>query len=125
MKRLRLEDLPLVIKIGFAPAFAVAMIAFLAVGAVVLQKSELGELQRVVHTDMPNSMRMQKISERITAVHGQLYYLLTHQAAKVDADKIDGQSKALLAEVDSIRGEVGVARAAAPAEQRPEYDKLL
>ena len=45
MKRLRLEDLPLVIKIGFAPAFAVAMLACLAVGAVVLQKSELGELK--------------------------------------------------------------------------------
>ncbi len=125
MKRLRLEDLPLVIKIGFAPAFAVAMLACLAVGAVVLQKSELGELKQVVHTDMPNSMRMQKISERITAVHGQLYYLLAHQAAKIDADKIEGQSKALLAEVDSIGAEVSVARAAAPAEQRPMYDKLL
>ena len=125
MKRLRLEDLPLVIKIGFAPAFAVAMLAFLAVGAVVLQKSELGELKRVVHTDMPNSMRMQKISERITAVHGQLYFLLTHQAAKIEPEKIDAESKALLAEVDSIRNEVGIARAAAPAADRPQYDKLL
>src|SRR5262245_37008175 len=115
MKRLRLEDLPLVVKIAFAPAFALAMLAFLAVGAVVLQKSELAELQRVVHTDMPNSMRMQKISERITAVHGQLYFLLTHQGAKIEPEKIDAQSKALLAEVDSIRSEVGVARAAAPA----------
>ncbi|MDB5446727.1 MAG: methyl-accepting chemotaxis sensory transducer, partial [Phenylobacterium sp.] len=124
MKRLRLEDLPLVVKIGFAPAFAVAMLAFMAAGAVVLQKSELGELQRVVHTDMPNSMRMQKISERITAVHGQLYYLLAHQAAKIEAEKIDAQSKALLAEVDSIAGEVSVARGAAPPAQRPQYDKL-
>jgi methyl-accepting chemotaxis protein len=125
MKRLRLEDLPLVIKIGFAPAFAVAMLAFLATGAVVLQKSQIGELKRVVQTDMPNSLRMQKISERISGVHGQLYLLLTHQAAKIDADKIDAQSKALLAEVDSIRTEVGVARAAAPPEQRAQYDKLL
>jgi methyl-accepting chemotaxis protein len=125
MKRLRLEDLPLVVKIAFAPAFALAMLAFLAVGAVVLQKSELGELQRVVHTDMPNSMRMQKISERITAVHGQLYFLLTHQGAKIEPEKIDAQSKALLAEVDSIRSEVGVARAAAPAAERPQYDRLL
>ena len=120
MKRLRLDDLPLVIKIGFAPAFAVAMLAVMAVGAVVLQRSELGELKQVVHTDMPNSIRMQKISERITAVHGQLYFLLTHQAAKVEVEKIDGQSKALLAEVDSIRNEVGVARAAAPPDQRPQ-----
>jgi methyl-accepting chemotaxis protein len=125
MKRVRLEDLPLVIKIGFAPAFAVAMLALMAVGAVALQRSELHELQRVVHTDMPNGMRVQKISERITALHGQLYFLLTHSAAKLEQDKIDGQSKALLAEIDSIRAEVGVARAAAPPEARPQYDKLL
>ena len=125
MKRVRLEDLPLVVKIGFAPAFAVAMLALMAVGSVVLQKSELHELQRVVHTDMPNSMRMQKISERITAVHGDLYFLLTHTAAKIDADKIDSKSKALLAEVDSIRTEVSVARKTAPPALRPQYDKLL
>jgi len=125
MKRFKLDDLPLVIKIGFAPAFAVAMLACLAVGAVVLQQAQLRELHRVVGADMPNSIRMQKISERITGVHGQLYLLLTHQAAKVDADKIEGQSKALLAEVDSIRNEIAVARAAAPAAQRPKYDKLL
>jgi methyl-accepting chemotaxis protein len=125
MKRIRLEDLPLVVKIGFAPAFAVAMLALLAVGAVVLQKNELHELQAVVHTDMPNSMRMQKISERITGVHGELYFLLTHAAAKLDEGQIEGKSKALLAEVDAIRTEVGVARAAAPPEMRPQYDKLL
>jgi methyl-accepting chemotaxis protein len=125
MKRVRLEDLPLVIKIGFAPAFAVATLAIMACGAVVIQKTELTELQRVVHTDMPNSIRMQKISERITAVHGQLYYLLTHEAAKIEPEKIDAQSKALLAEVDSIRNEVGAARAAAPPEHRAKYDKLL
>ena len=32
MKRVRLVDLPLVVKIGFAPAFALIMLAFLAVG---------------------------------------------------------------------------------------------
>jgi methyl-accepting chemotaxis protein len=125
MKRLKLQDLPLVVKIGFAPAFAVVMLALLAVGAVALQKSGLVELQRVVHRDMPNSMRMQKISERITGLHGQLYFLLTHQAAQIEPGKIEGDSKALLAEVDSIRNEVTVARAAAPAELRPQYDKLL
>src|ERR1700740_2339395 len=106
MKRVRLQDLPLVVKIGFAPAFAVAMLAIMAVGSLVIQKSELHELQRVVHTDMPNSIRMQKISERTTPVHGELYFLLTHTAAKIDVDKVDAKSKALLAEVDSIRAEV-------------------
>src|SRR5687768_9174509 len=125
MKRFRLDDLPLMVKVGFAPALALIMMAVLAGGAVVLQQRQTSELERVVQTDMPNSIRMQKISERITGVHGELYLLLTHQAAQMDADKIGGQSKALLAEVDKITKDVGVARNAAPASQKPAYDKLI
>ena len=125
MKRARLQDLPLVVKIGFAPAFAVVMLAILAAGAVFVQDKQLKQMQHVVHTDMPNSVRMQKISERITAVHGELYYLLTHQAAQIDPQQIEPKSKALLAEVEAIRRDVGVARSTAPAELRPQYDKLL
>jgi len=125
MKRFRLDDLPLMVKVGFAPALALVMLALMATTAVVIQKTQMGELERVVHTDMPNSLRMQKISERITGVHGDLYLLLTHQAAQIEADKIGGQGEALLAEVDKITKEVGVARAAATPAQRPQYDKLL
>jgi len=125
MRRVRLQDLPLVVKIGFAPAFAVVMLALLAVGAVFVQNAQLDQLQQVVHRDMPNSIRMQKISERITAVHGDLYFLLTHQAAQIDTGQIEGKSKAMLAEVDAIRNDVSAARSAAPTELRPQYDKLL
>src|ERR1700709_254286 len=106
MKRFRLDDLPLMVKVGFAPALALVMLALLATGAVVLQQNQMGELDRVVRTDMPNSLRMQEISERITGVHGELYLLLTHQAAQMEADKIGGQGQALLAEVDKISKEV-------------------
>src|SRR5262245_45508208 len=106
MKRARLQDLPLVVKIGFAPAFAVVMLALLAGGAVMLQNTQLRQLQYVVHTEMPNTNRIQKISERITAVHGELYFLLTHQAAQIDAGQIESKAKVMLAEVDAIRAEV-------------------
>jgi len=112
-------------KIGLAPTVALIMLAVLAVGAIVIQKNQTSELQRVVHTDMPNSLRMQKISERITDVHGELYFLLTHQAANIEADKVDAASKAMLADLDAIRADVGKARNAAPASQRGDYDKLL
>jgi len=72
MKRFRFDDLPLMVKVGFAPALALAMLALLSAGAVVLQQNQTHELERVVRTDMPNSLRMQKISERITGVHGQV-----------------------------------------------------
>jgi methyl-accepting chemotaxis protein len=125
MKRFRLDDLPLMVKVGFAPALALVMLALLATGAVVLQQNQMGELDRVVRTDMPNSLRMQEISERITGVHGELYLLLTHQAAQMDADKIGGQGQALMAEVDKISKDVAAARAAAPKDQQPKYDKLI
>ena len=125
MKRLRFQDVPLILKIGAAPGFALFMLAVLAIGAIMIQKSQTSELKRVVHTDMPNSVRMQKISERITDVHGELYFLLTHQAANIEADKIDGQSKEMLAELDAIRADVAKARATVPAAQRPDYDQLL
>ena len=96
MNRRRLVDLPLIIKIGFAPAFALVMLAALAIGALALQRDQATELNRVVQVDMPNSLRMQKVSERITAIHGQLYFLLTHQAAGIETAGIDRDSRALI-----------------------------
>ncbi|MFD1191180.1 methyl-accepting chemotaxis protein, partial [Phenylobacterium conjunctum] len=125
MNRFRLVDTPLIIKIGFAPAFALVMLALMATGAIVLQRGQSAELKQVVQVDMPNSLRMQKVSERITAVHGQLYFLLTHQGASIEVEKIPEQSQALLTEIDSITKEVQTARASAPADQKQAYDALL
>ncbi len=93
MKRFRLVDLPLIAKIGFAPTFELVMLALTAGGAVIIQRGQAADLTQVVHTDLPNSLRLQKISERITAVHGELYFLLTHQAASIETDKIEGESQ--------------------------------
>ncbi|WP_374577732.1 methyl-accepting chemotaxis protein [Phenylobacterium sp.] len=124
MKRFRLVDLPLIAKIGFAPAFALVMLALTAGGAVIIQRGQANDLKQVVHTDLPNSLRLQKVSERITAVHGQLYFLLTHQAASIDTDKIEGESQAMLTEVDAITKEVQAIAATAPASQKKSFDEL-
>jgi methyl-accepting chemotaxis protein len=81
LKLFKLADLPLVVKVGFAPALAVVMLGVMTFGANELQKSQTHELDRVVRVDMPNSLRMQRLAERITSVHGDLYMLLTNQAA--------------------------------------------
>jgi methyl-accepting chemotaxis protein len=125
MKGLRLSDVPMIIKIGFAPAIALVMFAVVVAGSVISQNNESKELKQVVQSDMPASIRMQDISRRIAAAHGQLYVLLTHQAGSIDKDKIDGQMKALLAEFDSITAEVKAVRAQEPAAQRPVFDKLI
>ena len=125
MKALRLSDLPMMIKIGFAPALALAVFALVVTGSVVSQSNQSSELQHVVQSDMPASIKMQDISRRIAAAHGQLYLLLTHQAGSIDKDKIDGQMKALVAEFDSIIAEVKAVEAKEPKSQRPLFDKLV
>ncbi len=125
VKRLRLVDMPLIAKIAFAPAFALVMLALMAGGAVIIQRGQAADLKQVVHTDLPNSLRLQKVSERITAVHGQLYFLLTHQAAAIEVEKIDGESQAMLAEVDAITKEVQAIAAKAPPAQKKSFDELI
>jgi methyl-accepting chemotaxis protein len=125
MKGLRLSDVPMLIKIGFAPVIALLMFAVVVAGSIMSQSSESRELKHVVQVDMPASARMQEISRRIAAAHGELYVLLTHQAASIDKDKIDGQMKALLSEFDSITAEVKAVRATEPVSQQPIFDKLI
>ncbi|MDP3855107.1 methyl-accepting chemotaxis protein [Phenylobacterium sp.] len=125
MKRLRLVDSPLIVKIGFAPAFALVMLALMAGGAVMIQRGQAADLEQVVRTDLPNTLRLQKVSERITAVHGELYFLLTHQAAAIETDKIEGKSQALLTEVDAITKEVQAIQAAAPESQKKNFADLV
>jgi methyl-accepting chemotaxis protein len=81
-------------------------------------------LTRVVETDLPNAVRIQKVSERITGIHGKLYYLLTHQAASIEVDKIDAEGQALLAEVDSVKKEVDALANEVPADQKPAFVAL-
>ncbi|MEW6017147.1 MAG: methyl-accepting chemotaxis protein [Pseudomonadota bacterium] len=123
--RFRLVDLPLMVKIGVAPAFALVMLAALAGGTIYMQQAQTRALEQVVETDMPNGLRIQQISERINKVHGELYYLLTHQAAGIDTDQIDARAQAMLAEVDAIAADAEAAKGAAPDSQHAAFDTLL
>jgi methyl-accepting chemotaxis protein len=125
MKGFRLSDVPMIVKIGFAPAIALFMFVAMALGSIVVQQGSSRELKQVVQVDMPASMRLQEISRRIAAAHGQLYMIMTHQAGGIDKNKVDGQMKDLLSEFDSISGEVKAVKAQEPASQKPVFDKLL
>ncbi|MBU2136009.1 MAG: HAMP domain-containing protein, partial [Alphaproteobacteria bacterium] len=123
--RFRLVDLPLIVKIGFAPAFALLMLAAVAGGTIYMQQAQTQALQQVVLTDMPNSLRIQRISERINAVHGELYFLLTKQAAALEVETIEAQAQEMLAEVNAIAADAATAKAAAPASQHAAFDTLI
>jgi methyl-accepting chemotaxis protein len=125
MRKNALRDLPLVVKMGAAPTVALVMLVLLTATAIYVQGRQSTELQNVVQQDLPNSVRMQRISERISNVHGQLYLLLTHKAGSIDEAKIPDQMDALLKEIDSISAEVVTAKGVAPEDQRKSFDQLL
>jgi methyl-accepting chemotaxis protein len=125
MKRFRLVDLPLIIKIGFAPAFALLMLALMAGGAVVVQKSQSAALKQVVETDMRENMEIQAISKRISNINGELYTVLTHKAGNIEVEKNDARMTAILAETDSLKKDLTVLKGKLPKEEQPKIAELI
>ncbi len=125
MKRFRLVDLPLIIKIGFAPAFALVMLALMAGGAIMIQKSQSAALRQVVENDMAQNMEIQKLSKRISNINGELYTVMTHKAGNIDVDKNDARMAAVLAETESVKKELGALKGKLPASEQPKIAELI
>ncbi len=125
MKRIRLVDLPLIIKIGFAPAFALLMLALMAAGAIVVQKSQSAALQDVVQTDMRENMEIQALSKRISNINGELYTVLTHKAGNIDVDKNDVRMAAVLKETDAVKKDLQALKGHLPASEQAKIAELI
>ena len=125
MKRFRLVDLPLIIKIGFAPAFALLMLALMAGGAIVVQKSQSAALQQVVETDMKENMEIQALSKRISNINGELYTVLTHKAGNIEVEKNDARMAAVLAETEAVKKDLTTLKAKLPKEEQPKIAELI
>jgi methyl-accepting chemotaxis protein len=123
MKRFRLVDLPLIIKIGFAPAFALLMLALMAGGAIVVQKSQSAALKQVVEQDMRINSEIQSLSRRITKAHGTLYQILASKADPM-APAAGPRITALLAEFDGLGKEMKALSAKLPPSERPKIEAL-
>jgi methyl-accepting chemotaxis protein len=109
MKRIRLVDLPLIIKIGFAPAFALLMLALMAGGAIVVQKSQSAALKQVVESDMrdqhgdPEDVQAHlERQRRALSDRDDLTRPATSMVGKNDAR----MAAVLLAETDSVKKEL-------------------
>jgi len=101
------------------------MFTIVVLGNIMVQQNVSDELRQVVQVDAPASQRLQSLSQRIAAAHSQLYLIMTHQAAGIDKNKVDGQMKDLLAEFDSITQQVKAVKAQEPASQQPLFNKLI
>ncbi|MBR7617979.1 methyl-accepting chemotaxis protein [Phenylobacterium sp. 20VBR1] len=124
MKTFRLADLSLVVKMAFAPAFAVLMLALVAGGAVWSQQQQSRAIDRIVSQDMAVSLDLARISKRITAVHGDLYLLMTHTAATPGTDPT-AQLQKLMTDVDSIKADLGKLKGKMPPAEQKRFDSLI
>ena len=120
MRSLRFADLPILVKLAFAPAFAVIVLALVSGGAFYSEQQQAKTLDHVVEHDMIVSTKLSGVTKRITAAHLEIYELLTQEAragaAPPDqADKV----KQLLANVDGIKKDLDTLRPEIPADQLP------
>jgi len=120
----RLADVPLVIKMAFAPVVALVMLAVLASGMIVSQRHQTAALEQVVAKDMASSLALERTARRITAAHSELFTLMTHQAGNINTAAVAGGLKQLLGDIDGIRHDVADAAAAAPEAGRAAYAPL-
>ncbi|WP_297509436.1 methyl-accepting chemotaxis protein [uncultured Caulobacter sp.] len=127
MTKLKIANLPLVVKMAVAPAFAVIMLTLVAAGAFWTQTQQTVLLRHVVEQDMTTSSRLLLASKRIAAAHGTLYQVLTRQAAAgaAGATGSDAKLKALIGEVDGIKAELTAIKTDLPADQQAKFAGVL
>ena len=102
----RLADLPLIVKMGFAPLLAVIALAAVTGVGFVAQKQQSAVLERVVNRDMSTSLRFAALEQKIASDHGEMYVLIARQAGNVDTAKIAPRIKELVADVDGMTKEL-------------------
>jgi len=120
----RLADMPLLVKIAFAPTVALVALAGVAMVSINAQKDSAAALRNVVEVEMVKSLEMKNISQKIQIAHGELYILLTHAAGKIDAGKLDAQTKDLIASLGAIQASLKTLEPKMSATQKPLVVKL-
>jgi methyl-accepting chemotaxis protein len=125
MTKFQVANLPLVVKMAVAPAFAVIMLTLVAGGAFWTQSQQTKMLQHVVDTDMTTSSRLLLASKRIASAHGALYQVMTKQAAGGAATDSETKLKALMAEVDGIKTDLTAIKADLPPNQQAKFGGVL
>jgi methyl-accepting chemotaxis protein len=119
----RLADLPLIVKMGFAPLLAlIALIAVTGIG-VVAQKQQSAALQRTADEDMVASLRFAALEQKVAADHGQMYVLIA-KAASGDGAKVAAGLKDLTADVDAVQKDLASLKSSAPKDQQAQLDTL-
>jgi methyl-accepting chemotaxis protein len=124
MKFPRFRDLPLALKISFAPAFALVMLAALAASTLWSQNTGSVVLGSVL-SDATLQSSLADDAQRITVANGALYELMTAQAAGGSAGASQSALNAVLAQLDDVQARLKSLGASVPAAQQPGFKGVL
>ena len=102
MKLPRFSDIPLVFKIGCPPAFALLMLASVGTSMLWAQHNQTIVLGGVIKGDSFQN-QLATNSESITAANGELYVLMTKQAAGGSPADSQKALKKVLRKIDDVR----------------------
>ncbi len=125
MKRLRIVDLPMIVKIGFAPALAVLMMVAFTATALVTQNHQSNALRTIVQRDLPATLAVQRLSQQLTDIHGELYLVLTHRLGGVDVATTDRRLGGLIDRTAVLMQQALAMQTSATEAQKPAYDSVM
>jgi methyl-accepting chemotaxis protein len=124
MKGIRFTDIPLVFKVGFPPAFALAMLAALVACASWSQHQQAQVLATIIRMDALQS-ELSSDSARITAANGALYILMTKQAAGGSVAQSQADLANVLQQIDDVRADLQTLKPRLAPSQRMAFDGVL
>lgn len=124
MKLPRFSDIPLALKIGFPPAFALLMLAAVAGSAVWSQHRQTTVLYGVINGESLQN-QLAADSEDITVANGDLYVLMTKQAAGGSIENSQSALNKVLGEVDKVNANLVALRPSLSHDQRASLDGVL
>jgi len=124
MKFPRFRDIPLLFKVGFPPAFALAMLATVVASNLWSQQHQAGVLSGIIHNDTLQS-RISEDAARITAANGAVYILMTKQAAGGSAASSQNALNDVFAQIDAINADLKSLAVTLPPTQRASFEGVI
>ncbi len=124
MKFPRFRDIPLLFKVGFPPAFALAMLATVVASNLWSQQRQAEVLSGITHNTTLGD-RISKDAAQITAANGAVYILMTKQAAGGSAASSQTALNAVLAQIDAVNADLKSLDVTLPPNQRASFEGVI
>lgn len=104
-ERLKLSSIAFTLKFAIAPGVAVALMGVLAYFGSGALNQQVEQAQIIVERNLEGSIRLSDIAARVQAANGELFRIMTHQAAG-DGTDIAGGITGLQGRLDGIIGDL-------------------